>query len=379
MTGPDLARRDDEARRRQAATLDTQRDEMAGVESAAHMTSTVGLGVGGAAGAARLSSTLESLQADLSRLAAAYSDHTRRDEPARHAAIDRDQQAELRRIHHAHGVRAAQVTLEQSEWSSEEGPRLRAEIEALEQQAHDLQRQTDETLAAIDTLESTVTRIDSLCVASRAREASLASGLCVLPVSLLVRVVSFVSRRELARLSRVSFGLRECIDRGALWRPLAIELVRTVLAAHQATSRAAEARRRQLGGLTQDFHTSNFLATRPNNGTPSPTPSNGGRSTTSSSSPSSSASPPPLPPNASSEINVVIPSRADPPVRRAAGQVTIPKVDLFERAVNHLQSQVDPALGDFEDLSIKIASHQRIVQFLQVQIDHQHHQLGTKA
>jgi hypothetical protein len=307
-----------------------------------------------------LTHTITRASSELATLLAQHSAVTTQFAPQLAAALAQKRERELSE----HQAKLAEITqqrdAETTAWRAVEAPAIRTELATLSVASFTLQGDLTKATANAEELKTEVEagEQEEQRLASRSQTPS---GVGRLPLPCLRRVLSFLTRSDLATAARASYGFKKLFDRGALWSILAVDLVKSVIRGQRLTAQAADAKRRLLGGLTQDFHSSNFLAACARSQLPGP---NGQVAT----------APLDLTPASSTQITISVPARTDGGGKKSSAPPG--KADLFARALQLLQKQVDPALSDFEDLSLKLSSHQRIIQFLELQTQEQRHALG---
>lgn len=82
-----------------------------------------------------------------------------------------------------------------------------------------------------------------------------------------------------------------------------------------------------------------------------------------------------LQPDLKLSIQLVLPLSKE--AKKSGTQTPQSRADLFSRALSQLQSSLDPALSSFEDESLKLSSHQRILSFVERQKEELKHRVGV--
>ena len=323
-----------------------------------------------------LTDSISSARVELVRLETLYRHLLSSLEPERRRLAEEDHHNAIVEKRSQVEKQAHEYEREKTQWHQEDEPRIRQQISQLESEHQEFVRQIEELLTTTQTVQEEVKRLHMEDERFKQRTESIHVGIGSLPIKCLQHILTFLTRSDLHRAICSSFAFQRLWDRGALWSVLTIQLVRDIVRRQELSYELIESRRRMLGGLNQDFHTSNFLAAcaRP---LEDMIKSLSSTTSTLKLTPQQQE----LPRDTSCTTSVTVATKSDqplPPVKRGSisGPVTLPKADLFTRALTALQQQVDPALSDFEDLSQRLGSHQSIITFLQIQTQQLKHKLG---
>ena len=302
--------------------------------------------------------------------------------------------------------KAALLAQQRAQWEQLLEPQVRADTERLQTELQATRATYAQLRAAHSKLQEEVDVLSAAELIHGARtgpsSAPVAASLAGLPLKCLTwSLLPFLTKSDLARMCAVSFGWQQVLDRGMLWSRLCVRNVAAIVSAQKSAARAAEIKRINLAGLPQEFQTSNFLATIPAARHSLHSNLIAGSASGSASAPGGGSEhmPTPLTPQQlHSQIQVSISGPASAAAVAAAAAVVgskhgggagggagagagggpLSKPDMFALALKQLQKQVDPALSDFEDQSLKLASHHAIIQYLQNQKAEQKHKLGQQ-
>jgi len=282
--------------------------------------------------------------------------------------------ADLQQQHRQHAQeqlqqRAEQLNQEKTQWEDVDEPAARTALAAAETELAKVQQQALEVEKAHAELTATISELAA--VEALHPPDAAPSSFASLPVSALCCTMRFLRPADLAHLSQVSATWRRQLDRGALWRGLCVRAVTQIVSAQRAAQQAAATKRRALGGLSDDFHSANFLACA--------AATNGGSALSPTA--DSNASPPPPAQHCQVQISFTQAAMRGSGSKSAGSSsiASLPKAEVFAAALRALQRTVDPALSEFEDQSLKQSAHQRTVGFLQAQRDDARHRLGQAS
>lgn len=326
-----------------------------------------------------LESQLNQLRVQLQDVALRRQVHALTLTPLLHSVAQRDHDDTWTAQQRTVDARADRLQEQQQQWNSADGPAARAAVDAAAVElgaAVQQRQQLDDARAALQQETAQLSAIESLHGSRSARPAP--ASLAALSLPLLQHLLRFLTKADLAHAAATCFAWQRRLDCGALWSLLCLRAVAAMVRVQRAEAAAADAKRRALVGLEQNFASSNFLATLADRHAPTPATPHGNGNVTTTSGIGLGDDPIHTALQLHSQIQVTIPpSAASSASKKSGGTVTLSKADMFSAALAQLQQQVDPALSDFEDESQKLASHQAIVAFLQSQRAAHMHNLGV--
>lgn len=316
-----------------------------------------------------LTQYIQYAQRELDRLSAAYSELTLIRDASRRSASDESHRSTLHQLRVDSTERANQLEAADHAWREVDGPRIRDTIDTLAKRVAEMQSQIAELTQSENQLTAEIEQMQVEEQKSHALVEATTSGFGQLPVSCLRHLVPFLTKSDLHSLCLSSRAFRLLFDRGTLWAIFGVRVVQSIIASQNVGVAAMAAERRRWSGLTPDYHNSNFLAACkrvPLQGSPPPVAFDDTAA---------------LPHNAACTVNITLSTKPVASVgAKSSAQPSVggslSRSDLFSRALTTLQQQIDPALSEFEDISLKISSHEATIKFLNEKTQEHRHQMG---